>query len=354
MSVSGRGNVGPEGIGRISGGINRCGLCNSDSEPVGSDGVVCEKCAKAYHPTPQCTGLYKNYIKMMQREGPYGAVRYCCSACRCNTNSAQARSLSNSGNSDSETSDGGDNVTVSQLFVMVKSVVESVASLSTHVASLTTQVAALAALGDTRQSPQPPPFSRDSLYAEMREFDERNKRRDSIIVKGSRAKTDPEIKTVVSRLGHLLLDSEVTTTDVYCVNKQSSMWRVTIKSREARDKLLTNSKNLRGTQMSDIYLSRDLTFKQREEQRAKRATLRNRQNAPSQTAPRRTFGSFLPQSMSSSALPSSSDGSGAVSPQRVLQQTQSSNTSLNETSPVPLANLLDVSGGVSPSFEGFH
>ena len=132
------------------------------------------------------------------------------------------------------------------------------------------------------------------------------------------------------------------------------MWRVTIRNREARDKLLTNSKNLRGTQMSDVYLSRDLTFKQKEEQRAKRATLRSRQNDRSQTAPQRTFGSFLPQILSSSALPSSSEDIDAVSPQRVFQQTQSSNTSRNESSPVPLTNLLDVSGEVSPSFEGFH
>ena len=68
MSVSNRGNVGPVGIGWISDGINKCGFCKSDSEPVRSNGIVCEKCVKAYHPTPQCTGLYKNYIKITQRK----------------------------------------------------------------------------------------------------------------------------------------------------------------------------------------------------------------------------------------------------------------------------------------------
>ena len=67
MLVAGRGNVGPGGIGRILGEINKCGVLYSDSEPVGSNGIVYENCAKAYHPTPQCTGLYKNYIKITQR-----------------------------------------------------------------------------------------------------------------------------------------------------------------------------------------------------------------------------------------------------------------------------------------------
>ena len=93
MSVSVCGDVGPGGISWLSGGIIKYGFFNSDSKAVGSIGIVCKKYAKAYHPTPQCTGLYKNYIKIIQREGPRGAVRYCCSGCRCNTNSSQARRL---------------------------------------------------------------------------------------------------------------------------------------------------------------------------------------------------------------------------------------------------------------------
>ena len=117
-----------------------CEICNCDSKHVGSKGIVREKCGKAYHPTAQCTGLYKKYIEIIQREGPYDAMRNCCNACRCSTNSSQARSLSKSGNDDSETSNGSDSATVSHIFVMVKSVAKSVASL-------TAQVAALAALG---------------------------------------------------------------------------------------------------------------------------------------------------------------------------------------------------------------
>ena len=70
---------------------------------------------------------------------------------------------------------------------MVKSVAE-------RVVTLTAQFASLAALGNSRQSPQPPPLPKESLYVEMREFNERNKRRNSIIVKGSRAKMTQKLK----------------------------------------------------------------------------------------------------------------------------------------------------------------
>ena len=180
------------------------------------------------------------------------------------------------------------------------------------------QVSALASKCNTGQPAQQAPVPRENLYAELREFNEMNKRRDSIIVRGSKAKNDQEIKAAFARISRVLVGSEVCPDEVYCINRQSCMYRVTIKQRDVRQKLLLEAKNLRNTEMRGIYLSRDLTFRQRAELRAKRAASRDNRNHPAPSLP--TLGAHLPQQSSSPTLP---------------------------------PGILDVSGGVSPSFGGF-
>ena len=302
MSGGGGGSIGPGGAGGATDIGVRCGLCNSSSEPVGDDAIVCDKCSASYHPTPACTGMNKNVIKALQKEGLNGALRYCCSKCRCLTNPG-------SGNTPADQSQA-----MSQMFTMIK-------ALSENLVTLTAQVSALASNGRTVQAAQQPAVPRESLYAELREFNEIDKRKESIIVRGSKARNDDEFKSVFAQVSRVLTGSEICPDQVYCINRQTCMYRATIKQRDLRQRLLSEAKNLRNTEMRGIYLSRDLTFRQRAEQRAKRAASRNNRPTEQQPTPSLpTLGAHPPQQTASSPLP---------------------------------PGLLDDSGGVSPSFAGF-
>ena len=231
-------------------GINSECICNFCSSVVGNDAIGCDQCSAWFHPKTECTGLSKRAIECIQAEGGAG-IRFICSACRCITSSAsQSASLP-------------DHESLSQLHLIVKSLAESVAQLTAKVNVIIDS--------NSNRNQQNNNFNRESLYTEMREFEERKKRREALIVRGVRGNSDIEFTQMFTNLCQTLVNANVTPDSIYCVNRESGMFRVAIRDNNLRKDILLNSKRLKDIpEFRQIYISRDLTYVQRQEMRARR------------------------------------------------------------------------------------
>ena len=239
-----------------------CGICNLT---VGNDSIGCDQCTHWYHPTPQCTGLKTNAIACIQEEGG-DVIRFVCSECRCNTRSEpRAGTRRNVASSDSNVS------AIGQLFEMVKSIAQSVAGLTTKLESIvssrssdTQHVSGTIVTGVT---------SRDSLFSEFREYEERKKRRESLIVRGIVAANDSEFSRKFGGVSSAIVGNNVVPESIVCINRQNHLYRIKIADDEVRRNILINSKKLKDDNTyKNVYLSKDLTYLQRQEQRARRAS----------------------------------------------------------------------------------
>ena len=225
-----------------------CGMCNS-TDPVSDEGIGCDKCDLWFHPDPSCTGLNQQAIDTIKEFGGDGIAFICC---KCRVSQGQTSSVH----------DGG---SIDQLFCVVKSLAESVAGLTGQVQTLLQHQA------QVQTNPQN--FQREALYTELREFDERKKRRDSLIVRGVDVASETEFVTLFGRVSNVLTGNSLRPEAVHCINPEVGLYRVKVPDFKARKALLQNSSKLKEVNdFKDIYISRDLTYNQRQERRAARAT----------------------------------------------------------------------------------
>ena len=154
---------------------------------------------------------------------------------------------------------------MSQLFEMIRALAQSVALLTSKV-NLVTNSSQLAS------TPNNGFATRESLYTEFQEFEERKKRKDSLIVRGIVASNDDEFRAIFGRVSNIVMDTVLQPDNVYRIPSQSNMFRIKITDTEARRKILLNAKKLKDHEnFKNVYISRDLTFVQRQEFRANRA-----------------------------------------------------------------------------------
>ena len=244
-------------------GNELCGVCNLI---VGNDGIGCDQCSHWYHPSTQCTGLKLNTITCIQEEGG-DSIRYVCSECRCQPRVQNPASTANLPTPGSELTQNA----MGQLFEMVKSIAQSVALLSTKFESIISsnivnsphgQSGAVATSNNTR----------DSLFAEFHEFDERKKRKESVIVRGIEAANEAEFITIFGRISSVVLGRSIAPDNVVCINHQANLYRIKISDSETRRNILINAKKLKeNNNYKNVFLSRDLTYLQRQDLRARRA-----------------------------------------------------------------------------------
>ena len=265
-----------------------CGLCSAH---INEGGITCSTCSRKYHSSQQCTGLKPLTIRCLQEEEDT-ALQYTCTNCRCRP------VPSGSGNSDN----GEWREAVGQVLEIVKSMASNMADMSRSVNMLLQSSQAPTA-------PNPPtnpqgvqvegeaPISRNDLYAEMHEFEERRKRVSSIIVRGTEAQSVPEFTTKFTAVYEFLMNSPPHIAKVHCINPETKLFRVTLTDKNARVQLMNVTRNLKDSaDYSNIYISRDLTKAQRTAIATKRA---NR--------PRRPAGERRPNppgAMGSNATPS--------------------------------------------------
>ena len=165
-------------------------------------------------------------IECIQAEGGAG-IRFICSACRCSSSNA------------TESGSSPDQESISQLHLIVKSLAESVAKLTTKVNMIINNENSFS------RNQQNQNFSRESLYTEMREFEERKKRRESLIIRGVRGASDEEFSQTLITLSQTLINSNVTPDKIYCINRESGMFRVSIRDSDVRRDILFNSRLLK-------------------------------------------------------------------------------------------------------------
>jgi hypothetical protein len=106
---------------------------------------------------------------------------------------------------------------------------------------------------------------RVTIREEVREMDERNKRRDSIIIRGLDAENQLEVKQKFNIISSHLLGTAPDLSNIVCIDRTKKLYRGKIVDGEARKKLLDSARNLKDSEFRGIFINRDLTFKQRKE-----------------------------------------------------------------------------------------
>ena len=251
-----------------------CGTCSSSAAPVGDSGLGCDRCDLWFHPTPHCTGLTASALDCIKSDRGT-AILFVCLSCRVTSPNASANSSA------------GESVAsaLPQLFNMIKSLAEAVANLTVQVQlSMTSQgprqgdgpsSSNISPLSHASPSATSSPVFREQFFTEMREFEERKKRRDCIIVRGSAASTEAEFRSEFSGVTQQILGNPVNPTSVQCINPDRGMYRVRIANVQLRDSVLVDAKKLKDSDLyKNVYIARDLTFLQRQDQRSLRARRR--------------------------------------------------------------------------------
>ena len=105
----------------------------------------------------------------------------------------------------------------------------------------------------------------------MWEFEEIKKRASSIIVKGLDANNIHEFNDKFRVVYQFLLHSSPQITSTYCIDGAKKIYRVTFQNKTTRVDILREAKKLAESSHKDIFLSRDLTYTQRQEMKARRA-----------------------------------------------------------------------------------
>ena len=115
----------------------------------------------------------------------------------------------------------------------------------------------------------------------MREFEERKKRRECIIVRGSAATAEAKFRTEFSGFTQQILSNPVTPRSVQCIKSDRGTYRVKIANVQLRDSVLVDVKKLNSDLNKNMYIARDLTFLQRQDEQNFRA-MRRAANAVTQ------------------------------------------------------------------------
>ena len=239
-------------------------------------------------------------IDCILKDGGSG-VLFKCSSCRCSSGSTGGNT---SGNPTEL------NTALIQVFEIVKSLAVNVAQMSNQLNILINHNQTNAHQQIGQGATNSGNFSRDNLYVELREYEERKKRAKSIIVKGTGANSDTEFSGIFGDVCQNLL-SECPAHDVFCINRDTNMYRVTFQDKAARVAILPLAKNLKNIPQFDrIFLSRDLTYMQRQELIRKRASDRSRMNVPEGSPGIATGANSTPVAQSDALLLSSAPVTG--------------------------------------------
>ena len=234
-------------------------MYSQSAQSVGADGIGCDACGAWFHPTPLCTGLSSAAINVIQTEGG-DAIAFKCSQCRLRVANQAGASASRNSNSELEQ-------TVSQVFQMVRSLAVAVAELSNTVKTLSSLPQGASANNSATI------LDRKELYSELFEFEERKKRSKSIIVRGVEAQSNDEFVANFEQVCNFLApEAGPPAGQVVCISREKKLYRVTFSTKDTKQLLVNEAKKLKDHEtFSMIYISRDLTYSQRQELAARRA-----------------------------------------------------------------------------------
>ena len=269
-----------------------CGTCDRDP---GDNPIGCDECEVWVHSTEMCSGLPKDLIHAILNYGGEG-IRFICMTCRLKpAPPAQAEGAA------SAASSGQDQAhligTIQQLFQQFRGMCNMIADLSDQFKHLT-QAMKSPPVQNANQAPEPgfapqplvpkpseQPALRDVIAEEVREMREREKRKQSIIIKSQSSKSTAEVISLFKELSSSKFGREITLTEVSSIKDHTGMFRAKITSDELRKHVLDSARTLKGTQYDAVYISRDLTWAQRKANFEKRQAKRVQNPAASEAAP---------------------------------------------------------------------
>ena len=251
-----------------------CGLCGTD---VSDESITCVLCSKSYHPTTVCTGLKPMTIQCL-REEEESAISYTCTSCRCSP--SRVSSSPGAGNN------GEWNIAVGQVLEIVKCLASNMSQLSTTVNRLLEdkEAATVQAHASDRIMPaiSETVVSKQDLYTEMWEFEERKKRQNSVIVRGTGCNTIDEFSDKFRLILQFLLQSNPRIASTHCICPDKKIFRVTFVDKATKVNLLTAAPNLMSSpDYKRTFISRDLTYAQRQAAARTRASKRAQQQGES-------------------------------------------------------------------------
>ena len=187
----------------------------------------------------------------------------------------------------------------------MKALTVTVASLSSQMSTVMGRISDNTSPETSNPNASSSPFTREKLFLEMREFDERKKRADSIIVRGIEASNASVFASTFKDVCTYLGEANAVVSDIFCVSSANKIFRLKIPDKTTRQNLLTKSNTLKDHNIfGGVFLSRDLTYMQRSELREKRAAERLRvRNADSVAEPSEVLHSQIDQASHPSLPP---------------------------------------------------
>ena len=234
--------------------VRQCSLCSGS---LSGQVVSCGDCGSGFHSDSLCLGVNQSIIDVLLQDE--SAVSYRC--CRCRGKPGR-------------TSSSQDNGVVSQMMGIIGSLVAEVRKLADTVACIRR--------GDGGDLPppevsrnRPVPLVGNTVMSEVREVYEREKRKSCIIIRGVGDASAKEVLTIFQQICEFLDVGDIHLQEVTRV--APSVWRGKVLNAEKRLGLLSEARHLKNSpDFFNIYVQRDLTYRQRMDVIAKRAQRSNR------------------------------------------------------------------------------
>ena len=291
----------------------------------GGPAIACDSCNSWCHGNEVCSGLSNVLIKLIVSQGGK-QVKYLCTTCEGKhdafappTPQSSPATQSSALNSNDISSFGA---AVADLTSTVKDLAITVATLNGGLNEVKTELADIRgevnnikaivdSIGDVANSQ-----TRASIREEVRELHEREKRRESIILRGFNVE---DVVEKVNEISEFLCPniSRIILSDI--VPLKSKLIRAKILNSVHRRELLINAKKLANSPFSAYYITRDLTYNQRLELKNRRSMYRlNNNNNVSNPGESTGFiastsqSQFLPFLSGANALPVSASPSTSI------------------------------------------
>lgn len=270
-------------------GKQLCGTCSRDP---GDNPIGCDSCEVWVHSTEMCSGLPSDLLRAILDYGGEG-IKFICMRCRLNPPSASGDDSEDA----ASTAQSQSHLigTIQQMFQQFRGMCQMISELSDELRNLAqsmkSQAQSSAPPPEPSRPPQTPtpqpaeqPALRSVIAEEVREMQEREKRKQSIIVKGLNTSSTTEAIRLFKDLTSSKFGCEVTLTEVSPIKDHAGMFRAKIVSDEQRKHILNSAKTLKGTQYDRVYISRDLTRAQRSALFEKRQAKRSQNNVSTNPA----------------------------------------------------------------------
>ena len=265
-----------------------CGMCGV---MVGDDGIGCDRCSAWFHPTEICSGLPQEAISLISVHQADNSVLFVCTGCRINPGTG-AWATKPSRRRGSDKADEQE-MMIKQLYLTVKGLCASVASLTSKFdalmsakgssevqtssmpsqlrrGSLTQHGTLPATRTASEHHSQQPSQYRSVIRQEIKEIREREKRKDSIIVRGLTSSTLGDAVEEFGEITSMLIGSRVVLSDVVRIPDHPELIRAKITDEDKRKQILEKAKTLKGSRYDGVFIRRDLTYAQRQELKLRR------------------------------------------------------------------------------------